>query len=141
MHKNSIMGTRCVYNWTDMMVDMGLDNIVHNDREPCHARIFNACIEDWESDILRTRDQENEQRLLHQYTNIRFLDDEDNQTYIIAPEIWILKGPPEGIFSILWLSIPSIGGMAIICTYWSQERSMMILCNLSKELNKTLIWG
>ena len=46
MHKNSIMGTRCVYNWTYMMVDMGLDNIVHNDREPRHARIFNAWIED-----------------------------------------------------------------------------------------------
>ena len=47
MHKNSIMGTRCVYNWTDMMVDMGLDNIMHNYREPHHSRIFNACIEDW----------------------------------------------------------------------------------------------
>ena len=31
-HKNSIMGTRCVYNWTDMMVAMGLDNIMHNNR-------------------------------------------------------------------------------------------------------------
>ena len=40
-----IMGTRCVYNWTDMMVDMGLDNIVSNDSEPRHARIFNAWIE------------------------------------------------------------------------------------------------
>ena len=31
MHKNPIMGTICVYNWTYMMVDMGHDNIVHND--------------------------------------------------------------------------------------------------------------
>ena len=46
MHKNSIMGTRYVYNWTEMMVDMDPDNIVHNDREPIHARIFNAWIED-----------------------------------------------------------------------------------------------
>ena len=44
MHKNSIMGIRCVYNWTDMMVDTGLDIIVHNDRKPHHASIFNACI-------------------------------------------------------------------------------------------------
>ena len=54
MHKSSIMGTRCVYNWTSMMVDMGLDNIVHNDRETCHASIFNAWIKDWELDILIT---------------------------------------------------------------------------------------
>ena len=84
MQKNSIMGTICVYNWTDMMVDMGLDNIVHNDRETSHARIFNAWIEDWESYILRIQDQDNEQRLLHKYKNIRFLDDEDNKTYMIA---------------------------------------------------------
>ena len=71
---------------------MGLDNIIHNDREPQHARIFNACIEDWESDILRTRDQENEQPLFHQYKNIRFRDDEDNQTYMIAPENLEFKG-------------------------------------------------
>ena len=44
MQKNPIMGERCVYNCTNMMVDMGLDNIVHNDREPLHARIFNAWI-------------------------------------------------------------------------------------------------
>ena len=43
MHKNTITGTRCVYNWTNMMVEMGLDNIVPNDREPCHTRILN----DW----------------------------------------------------------------------------------------------
>ena len=30
MYKSSIMGTRCVYNWTGMMVDMGLHNLVHN---------------------------------------------------------------------------------------------------------------
>ena len=92
MHKNSIMGTRRVYNCTDMMVDTGLDNIVHNDREPRHARILNAWTEDWESDIPRTRDQENEQCLLHKYKNIRFLDDEDNQNYIIIPENLDFKG-------------------------------------------------
>ena len=54
MHKNSIIGTRCVYNWTEMMVDMSLGNIAHHDRELCHARIFNAWIKDLESDILRT---------------------------------------------------------------------------------------
>ena len=59
MDKNSIMGTRFFYNWTDMMVDIVLDNIVKNYREPRHARIFNAWIEDWESGILRTRYQEN----------------------------------------------------------------------------------
>ena len=57
MHKNSIMEKKYVYNWTDMMVDMGLDNIVHNDREPHHARIFNSLIKDLESDIPRTCDQ------------------------------------------------------------------------------------
>ena len=57
-----------------MIVDMVLDNIVHNDREPRHARIFNACTEDWESDILRSQDQYNDQRLLQKYNNIRFLD-------------------------------------------------------------------
>ena len=72
MHINHIMGKICVYNWTDMVVDMGLDNIVNNDREPRHSMIFNAYIEDWESDILRTRDQENEKYLLHKYKNIRF---------------------------------------------------------------------
>ena len=55
-------------------------------REPYHARIFNAWIKDWELDILRTRDWENEQRLLQKYNNIRFLDDEENQTCMIAPE-------------------------------------------------------
>ena len=59
MHKNSIMGTRCVYNCTNVMVGMGLDNIVHNDREPCYAKIFNAWIEDQESEILIAQDQEN----------------------------------------------------------------------------------
>ena len=58
------MGTRCVYNWTDIMVEMVIDNIVHNDKESLHARIFNAWSEDWESDILRTLDQDNDQRLL-----------------------------------------------------------------------------
>ena len=65
MYKTPIMGTICVYNWTNMMVGIGLDYIVHNDREPHHARIFNAWIEDWESEILRTRDQENEKRIMH----------------------------------------------------------------------------
>ena len=54
MHKNSIMGTICVYKWNEMMVDMGPNNIVHNYREPIHDRIFNSWIEDWESDILKT---------------------------------------------------------------------------------------
>ena len=70
-----------------MMVDMGLDKIAHHDRELLHASIFNAWIKDWESDILITRNQEDEQRLLHKYKNIRFLDDEDNKTYVIAPEM------------------------------------------------------
>ena len=93
MHKNSIMGKRCVYNWTDMMFDMVLDKILHNDREPLHARICNAWIDDWELDILRTRDQDNKQQLLHKYKNIRFLDNEDNKTYIISPENLEFKGP------------------------------------------------
>ena len=54
--------------------------------------IFNAWIEDWESDILRTRDQENEQRLLYKYKNIRFFDDEYNQTYMITPVNLEFKG-------------------------------------------------
>ena len=74
--KNSIMGTRSVYNWICMMVDMGLYNIVNNYREPFHARIFNAWIKDQELDILRAQDQDNDQRLLRKYKNIRFLDDE-----------------------------------------------------------------
>ena len=60
------------------MVGVGLDNIVNHDREPRHARIFNAWIDDWESYILRTRDQENEQCLMHKYKNLMLLDDEDN---------------------------------------------------------------
>ena len=76
------------------MADMGLDNIVHNNaREPRHAMIFNSWINDCESDALRTRDQENEQHLLQKYKNIRFLDDEDNQTYMIAPDNFQFKGP------------------------------------------------
>ena len=74
------------------MVNMGLDKIVHHGRDPCHASILNDWIKDWESDILRTRYQENEKRLLQKYKNIRFLDDEDNQTYIIAPEKLEYKG-------------------------------------------------
>ena len=93
MHTKSITRTRCVYNWTGMMVDMGIDNIVHHDRKPHHAKIFNAWIEDWNSDILRTQDQENEQCLLHKYNILRFLDDEDNQNYLIAPENLEFKGP------------------------------------------------
>ena len=67
------------------MVDMVPGNIVHHDREPRHARILNACIEDCESDILRAWDQECEQFLPHKYNNLRFLDDEDSQTYMITP--------------------------------------------------------
>ena len=93
MHNHSIMGTRCVYNWTCMVVGMRLDNIVHNDKEPRHVSIFNSWIKDFYSDILRTQYQENEQRLLQKYKNIRFLDDEDNQTYITAPKYLESKGP------------------------------------------------
>ena len=75
-----------------MMVYMSLDNILHHDRQPFHARIFNASIKDWESDILRTQDQENEQPLLQKYKNIRLLDDEGNRTYMISPEILEFKG-------------------------------------------------
>ena len=45
--KKFIMGIRCEYNWTDMMVEMGLDNIVNDDRDPRNARIFYAYIKDW----------------------------------------------------------------------------------------------
>ena len=55
------------------MVDMGLDNIVHNDIEPRRARIFNSWVSDWELDIPRTRDQENEQRILQKYKNVSYL--------------------------------------------------------------------
>ena len=48
MYKHYIMGRICVYNWTDMMVEMGLDKILHHDKEILHVRIFNAWIEDWE---------------------------------------------------------------------------------------------
>ena len=65
---------------------MGVDNIFTHYRDPCHARIFNAWIDYWESEILITKYQENEQCLLQKYKNIRFLDDEYNQTYMIAPE-------------------------------------------------------
>ena len=76
-----------------MMVDMGLENIVNHDREPFHDRISNYWIKDWESDILRTRDQENGQHLLQKYKNLRFLDDEENQTYMISQENLEFKGP------------------------------------------------
>ena len=98
------------------MVDMGLNSIVNNYREPQNDRIINAWIKDWESDILITLEQGNEQHLLHKYKNIRFFDDEDNQTYMIAPEIWSLKGPTEGISIIFWLGGSLIGGMRIIWT-------------------------
>ena len=75
------------------MVDMGLDNIENNDRDTLHASIFNAWIKDWDSGIIRMRDQENEQRLLQKYKNLRFLDEEENQTYIIEPENLDFKGP------------------------------------------------
>ena len=75
-----------------MMIDMVIYNIVHNDREPLHTRIFNTWIEDLESYILRTRDQDNEQRLLQKYKNIRFLDDEDNKTHMISPYTLYFKG-------------------------------------------------
>ena len=55
IHRNSLMGTRCVYSWTDIMVDMGLDKNLHHHREPSHDSIFNVCIDDWHSDILITR--------------------------------------------------------------------------------------
>ena len=60
------------------MVDMGINNIVHNYGDPLDARIFNAWIEDWESDTLRTLYQDNEQRLMQIYKSIMFLDYEDN---------------------------------------------------------------
>ena len=69
MHIDSITGKRCVYNWTNIMIDMGLDNIVHHDRELLHAGILNTWSEDWESDILRTQNQDNEQRLLQKHKN------------------------------------------------------------------------
>ena len=87
------MGTRYVYNWTNIMVEMGLDNIVHNYREPCHVSILNACIEDWESDILRTLDQDNEKRLMQKYNIIGLFDDEGNKIYMIAPENLEFEAP------------------------------------------------
>ena len=93
MGKKCNMETRCVYNWANMMVDMGLDKIVHHYMAPRHSRIFNAWIEGWESDILITRYQENEHRLLKKYRNLRFLDDEDNQTHTISQENLECKGP------------------------------------------------
>ena len=74
-----------------MMVDMGLDNIVHNDRDICHARIFNTWINDWYSDILITRDWENEQHILQKYNHISFIDDDYNQTYIIKDVLQSVK--------------------------------------------------
>ena len=85
MHIDSITGKRCVYNWTNIIIDMGLDNIVHHDRKPSHARIFNYWINYWESEIPRKRDQENLKRVLQKYKNLRFLDDEDNKNYMIDP--------------------------------------------------------
>ena len=41
----------------------------------------------------KTQYQENEQRRLQRYKNIRFLDDEDNQTYMIAQENLDSKEP------------------------------------------------
>ena len=93
MHRNSIIGKICIYNWTGIMVDMGLYKILHDGREPRHARIFNSWIKDWDSEILRTRHQENDQHLLQKYKNIRFLDDDYNQTYMIAPKQLDFKGP------------------------------------------------
>ena len=75
---------------------MVIGNIVHHDRDLLHARIFNAWVEYWDSNILRTQYQENEQQLLHKYKNIRFLEDEYNQTYIIAPENLVVKGNTRG---------------------------------------------
>ena len=75
------------------MVGMGIDNIVHHDRELCHARILNTWIDDWNSGILIKLDQENEQRLPQKYSNLRLLDDEKNQTYMIVPENLDFKGP------------------------------------------------
>ena len=85
MHKISITGTICVYNWTNMMVDMGIDNFVSHDRELHHARILNY--------ILRTRYKENQKHLHQKYKNIGFLDDEYNQTYMISPGNQEFKGP------------------------------------------------
>ena len=86
-----------------------------------------AQIEDWESDILRTQDQENEQCLLQKYNNIRFLDDEDNQTYVIASEYLKFKGPPEGIGSILWLVIPSIVDLVQLKTSTFSTRALILV--------------
>ena len=47
-------GEKCVYNCTNMMVEIGLDIIVHHAGQNHHSRVFNAWIQDWESDILRT---------------------------------------------------------------------------------------
>ena len=66
------------------MVDICIDNIVHNDMYPWHSRTFNVYMKDCESDILITRDQDNEQLILNKYKNIRFLGDEENQNYMIT---------------------------------------------------------
>ena len=71
---------------------MVLDKIVHHDRDLRHDSIFNAWVNDSDSQIMRTIDQVSEQRLLHKYKNIRFLDDVDNQTYMIIPENLDFKG-------------------------------------------------
>ena len=113
-------------NLENIVVDTGFDNIVHHNRYPCHVRILNSLIEDWESDILRTLDQDNEHHLPNKYNNLRLLDDEENQTYTIAPEIWTSKVPPEGISIIVWLGSPPVRVMGIVWTYWYQDISMII---------------
>ena len=113
-------------SWTNMMVDMGLDKIVHHDRDPCHARILNAWIKYWESYILRTRYQDNEKKLINKYKNTSFLDDEENQTYMISPENLEFKGPTRRNHQYCVVGEPLYWRDGYMWTYLYQDISMMI---------------
>ena len=111
-----------------MIVDMGLDNIVYNDGAPLRSKIFNAWIEDWESDILRTWGQNNDQSFLHKFKIMRFIDVQENQTYMIAPENLEFKGLIRSNNQYFVVMKP---------LYWRDGDNLDLL--ISREINDDLI--
>ena len=59
-----------------------------------------------------TQYQDNEQRLLHKYNNLRFLDDEENKNYIIVAENLDFKGPTR------WNNQYSVVGQTLNLRDW-----------------------
>ena len=79
-----------VYNWSDMDVDMILDDdpntLKHEIKPTLTIRNFNNYIEKYEGEWIKRKEYPPPKRLLEKYNFTQFLDNQYNISYKLAPE-------------------------------------------------------